>query len=767
MRPIAAALLVAAGLGGPPAARAATVASVFGGRVPCVEQSGVRFCAGTPATRVESWDGVPLDVSLTLPPATMDGPFPLIVELHGWSQAKAGAPFVDRALAGYAVLSYTARGFHGSCGSAASRVPDPTLTNPTVCVERGWIRLGDVRYEVRDTQHLAGLLVDEGLVAPDRIGVTGTSYGGGQSMTLAALHDRVMLPDGTLVPWTSPGGVPLAIAAAAPLIPWSDLSESLVPAGRTLDYRSANPYGTRAGIQKQSWQNLLYAVGLGTGFYAPSGADPDADLTAWNARIAAGEPYDGDPLLRHALDEISRHHSAYYVDDSVPPAPLFIYNAWTDDLFPADEAVRFYLKTKARHPDAEIALHFADAFGHPRAALGGSLVRVQTRVAEFFARHLQGSGGPLPTVETYTQPCNGAAEAGPFTAVDWNAIHPGEVRFSHKLARRFGSGGGSPATATALDPVAGPPCRTMPATDDPGAATYRLPEAAGSGYTLMGAPTVIADLAVSGSWAQVAARLWDLAPDGSQTLVAHGFYRPRADNLGPQAFQLHPNGWHFAAGHAPKLELLGQSVPYGRAPKGEFTVTVRNLQLRLPVLEAPDGAMVRTPAPPVLPPAAAEVPDLGAPPCAATLAASCASPKTGRGVLVVGPELRPGGSEIRWKWRRGAGTTKAELGDPRGTTAFALCVYDGAGLLVVGASAPAGGTCGRRACWLPRRGGFGYADAAATPGGVRRLVLESGGAGKARFQLRATVPAAIPPGPLRVQLRSSLGTCWESVVEAP
>ena len=47
------------------------------------------------------------------------GPFPLIIELHGWSGNKTSTPFTTRAQHGYAVLSYSARGFHGSCGSAA------------------------------------------------------------------------------------------------------------------------------------------------------------------------------------------------------------------------------------------------------------------------------------------------------------------------------------------------------------------------------------------------------------------------------------------------------------------------------------------------------------------------------------------------------------------------------------------------------------------------------------------------------------------------
>src|SRR4029079_13331490 len=218
---------------------------------------------------------------------------------------------------GYVVVSFTARGFHGSCGNAQSRVPDPTLSHPNVCAERGWIHLADARYEGHDTQHLAGLLADEGLVIPTKVGVTGGSYGGGQSMILAALKNRVMQIDGSLVPWKSPGGLDMTIAAAAPLIPWSDLAYSLTPNGRTLDYRDANPYGLRGGVQKQSWNAALYGVGLSTGTYSAPGVDFSSDIQTSKARIEQGEPYDGDPTLEGILAEITNHHSAYYIDDSV------------------------------------------------------------------------------------------------------------------------------------------------------------------------------------------------------------------------------------------------------------------------------------------------------------------------------------------------------------------------------------------------------------------------------------------------------------------
>jgi len=46
------------------------------GVLDCVPQDGVRFCAGSVATRVPSFDGVPLDVNVTLP-ATGDTRLPL------------------------------------------------------------------------------------------------------------------------------------------------------------------------------------------------------------------------------------------------------------------------------------------------------------------------------------------------------------------------------------------------------------------------------------------------------------------------------------------------------------------------------------------------------------------------------------------------------------------------------------------------------------------------------------------------------------------
>ena len=118
------------------------------------------------------------------------------------------------------------------------------------------------------------------------IGVTGVSYGGGQSMELAFLNDRIRRPDGTLAPWRSPNGKALRIAAAYPRWPWSDLVDALLPNGRFLDTQVA-PRGQSlnpVGVPIQSYISGLFALGSASGYYcgtAPASTpctDRDANL---------------------------------------------------------------------------------------------------------------------------------------------------------------------------------------------------------------------------------------------------------------------------------------------------------------------------------------------------------------------------------------------------------------------------------------------------------------------------------------------------------
>lgn len=605
----AAAIAVTAGilmLAGPAAANA-EITSVFGDTatpVDCAVQAapnaGIRFCSESPRSTVKSFDGVPIDVNVAFPPEPEtgpDGPYPTVMMFHGYGGSKIGLSGMRRWLdQGYATFSITTRGFHESCGTEASRLADPEG-----CAD-GYVRLMDTRYEVRDAQELIGMLVDEGLVDPGAIGATGGSYGGGMSMALAALRDRKMLPDGSLVEWESPEGTALEIAAAAPEIPWTDLAYSLVPNGGLYDYVADAPYfgaTDRIGVEKQSYVNLLYLGGLANGIYAPEGSDPAADLTGWKNLLDTGGPYGAD--AEAIVEEITQHHSSYYIDDSVAPPPLLISIGFTDDLFPANEAARYYNRTLTNHPDADIALTFGD-FGHPRGQGQAQTNQyIAARENAWFAHYLLGEGAePQAGVDALTQAC-AEPPAGPFHGDSLATLAPGEITFDSAPAKTIGTGGTLYGNEFA-SPVANS-CQTVPAGDSPAGAIYKLPAAPAEGYTLLGSPTVVARIDAPGANTQIAARLMDIAPNGDQKLVARGLWRPEIGGPSRQVFQLNPNGWEFKEGHVAKLELLPDDAPFGRASPGQSEVRVSNLELRLPVVESPGdlGGLVAEPAPKILP----------------------------------------------------------------------------------------------------------------------------------------------------------------------
>jgi hypothetical protein len=323
----------------------------------------------------------------------------------------------------------------------------------------------------------------------------------------------------------------------------------------------------------------------------------------------AGEPYDGDPLMEDVVDEVTTHHSSYYIDHSIAPSPLLISNGWTDDLFPVDEAVRYYNRTRTEHPDADISLYFLD-FGHPRGQnKPADTARLREAEDAWFNHYLRGNGGePFQGVRALTQTCpNATPSAGPYNARHWAGIQPGEVRIRRNGERTFLTNKDDPAVSAvgvALDPIFGRgACAQTPGDDLPGTATYRQAVAAG-GFTMIGSATVLADITLPGANSQLAARLFDVAPDGQQRLVARGHWRPAvSDQPVRQVFQLHPNAWDFPEGHTIKLELLTADSPTGRPSNGQQAVTVSNLQLRLPALQRPGarGGFVKAPAAKVLP----------------------------------------------------------------------------------------------------------------------------------------------------------------------
>ena len=579
-------LLGAAALLAVPGAAQAAPPNPFGHT--CAPQNGVLFCPTADDTqRIPSFDGVPMDVDVTLPPSG-DGPFPAIVMMHGWGgnkrsfqattpEAGGGSGYhynnVYFAQQGYAVITPSARGFGRSCGAVDSR------TAPAC--DRGWIHLADHRYEVRDTQHLLGLLADQGVIRPQAIGVTGISYGGIQSLSLGRLRDRMRLENGRYRPWKSPRGKAMRVAAAYPRWGGSDMTYALQPNGRYLDFR---PYRvgqsiTPGGVMKKSYNDGLYLSGNLAGYYAPAGGPFNADITRWKELTDLGEP-----ATRRTLAvgrELTGYHSFAGITGG-KSAPMLIQNGWTDDLFPVTEGVRAYRALEGQE-GTYVALQVGD-FGHARGQNKPAVDRVlQDQGARFLAALLKRQGKPPRdgSVIAYTQTCpSTAAAGGPFKARNWDALHPRSLRLGARAGQTISSDAGDPAVAAALDPIGGGgACVALPAARAAGTAVVQ--RTVTKPFALLGFPTVRAQIKTRGRGGMIAARLWDVA-NGQQTLVARGIYRLDDNQKGRIVFQLFGNGWRFERGHRAKLELLGSDPGFMRPSNFDFSVRASKLSVDLP-----------------------------------------------------------------------------------------------------------------------------------------------------------------------------------------
>jgi fermentation-respiration switch protein FrsA (DUF1100 family) len=547
----------------------------------CVPASGVRQCIGvTLESRVASFDGVPLDVDVTLP-ASGDGPFPVVAQMHGFGGDKTGIADsygVYWAQRGIALVTWTARGFGASCGRADSR---------TTGCERGWTHLADQRYEVRDAQFLLGSLVDEGIADPNGLGAAGASYGGGQTITLAFLKDRMRLADDSLVPWTSPAGVPLHLTAAFAAIGWSDLGAALFPNGHFLDFRTSASDENVApvGVPLAAFVTGALPTIQQIGYVAPEGADNSADLGLLAEVARKGDPY-GD-LGRAVAVELAAHHSGYVLDGT--PAPLLLESGWNDDLFPIQESLRIYNRL-LRTPGAQLKLYLLD-IGHPRgghkrstqaAAEGDAMTRFQAA--------LQGQTQQIPPagpVMSFLTTCGKPSDTGPIEAPSWAAIHPGAFHVSAPANQQLVSTGGDKRIGEALN---NPDACNRLTSRRPRGEAFAERKVPRGGFTLRGQPTVTARVAATGAAPLIAARLWDVAPDRKMRLVARNVYRLSTDQSGALVFQLRGNGYRFERGHSVRLELAPSDAPQFRANNTPFRITASKLKLELPTRERPSRA---------------------------------------------------------------------------------------------------------------------------------------------------------------------------------
>lgn len=615
----------------------------------CAPYGDQTICSG----EVPSFDGAVMDVDVTKPAAGSPGPHPLIVMLHGfgndkheWESTNDEADNADKwhwnshwfAARGYYVLTYTARGF-GDNGASKPYEPatPPGTTCPkkgSDCLPTGTIRVKNKNVEIRDTQWLAARVAKQYPdLDPAKVAVTGGSYGGGESWLQAAEPT-----------WTFPSTIDptlpvLQAQVAVPKYPWTDLAYSLAPSGRgPTPYTSSsgpqgsvNGNGNPFGVGKTSYIAGLYASGTASGTFEPGTnttpqnlpPDPQTNpptepFSAWLGRLTAGEPYSvgprtDDPVVGQLRRAFSQWHSAYYSPGWAAQkaagrrTAVFAISGWTDDLFPAVETTRMFSYLKGLDPQWPVEARFADV-GHSRAQnKPGTWQRLNNQAWAFLQANINGAKPATTTIASQVTDCTGNPSPAPAKVVastpEGLGIGVLSLRPKSKAALSPTSGAGDPDSVR-TDAIAGGSVPLAPAGR--GGCTVGTTPAAPSGpfgyratsaplpadRTTVGIGTVSANYSAGpGVTGVVAARVWDVAPDGTPLLVSRGVYRldflygdPRNGTL---RLPLYGNHWQLPAGHRLRLDLQQVDTPTFRAPTGAVSaLTLSDIRLDLPVRTA-------------------------------------------------------------------------------------------------------------------------------------------------------------------------------------
>ncbi|HXP18024.1 MAG TPA: alpha/beta fold hydrolase, partial [Streptosporangiaceae bacterium] len=172
------------------------------------------------------------------------GRVPAVLLAHGFGETKDSVrgEAIGLARAGFAVLTWSARGFGASTGQIALDSPD---------------------YEVKDVEQLVTWLARQPRVLLDhpgdpRVGIAGASYGGAMALLAAGYDHR--------------------IDAVVPEITWNNLATALFPnaaGGPPVD-----------GVLKKQWAGLLFTQG--TAGFGVSGVTPGLAGTAGAGGTGAG-----------------------------------------------------------------------------------------------------------------------------------------------------------------------------------------------------------------------------------------------------------------------------------------------------------------------------------------------------------------------------------------------------------------------------------------------------------------------------------------------
>ncbi|KDN86323.1 ABC transporter [Kitasatospora cheerisanensis KCTC 2395] len=523
--------------------RGAVVALLVGG-------GAVAAVAGEPAAVhredrfLEVSEGVRIDTSFFT--AGGSGRRPAVLLAHGFGGSKDGERqrAEELARAGYAVLTWSARGFGESSGQIGLNQPER---------------------EVADVSRLVDWLAQRPEVQLDgagdpRVGVTGASYGGAVSLLAAGYDGR--------------------IDAIAPQITWWNLADALFP-------QAAQGSSAADGVFKKLWAGIFFTTGSAS---APTGAKQDGqqgpvgcgrfrdELCAMYNRIAAaGRP---DAAAVQVLERSSPSSVAERIK-----VPTLVVQGQQDSLFPLDQGDRIAKAVAAN--GAPVAV---DWFGAGHDGGQESSTRVDDRVTAWFDHWLKGSGGSTGPAFRVTR--TGGVDSTGFQAVLRGAdadSYPGlggtaqrSVELTGREQRIANPPGGSPPNISTLPGIGALSQLSSVGAglsiDFPGQFAAFDSAPLGGALHLTGAPTVAVRVSADVPEAVLFAKLYDVAPDGKQSLPQQLVAPLRvtgADAAGGRTVQvaLPAVDHEFPAGHRLRLVLASTDLAYA-SPAQAATYTV-------------------------------------------------------------------------------------------------------------------------------------------------------------------------------------------------
>lgn len=508
-----------------------TTVAVAGGEQSVHQQDQMLAMPETPGSAQQ----VSIDTSFF---TTGSSPRPAVLLAHGFGGSKADEAGQARKLArsGYAVLTWSARGFGQSTGQIGLNAPDR---------------------EVQDVKHLVDWLAQRPEVQLDapgdpRVGITGASYGGAISLLAAAADPR--------------------IDAVATRITWWNLADALFPQG-------VQGGSAADGVFKKLWAGIFFTTGSAGDLTTPAGkAKPAAagpvgcgrftdELCAMYNRVAtAGRP---DAA---AVDLLAKSSPSTYATQI--KVPTLVVQGEQDSLFPLDQGDAIAKGVAAN--GAPVAVDWF-AGGHD----GGTETsdRVDSRVGAWFDHYLkkQSTGtGPAFRVTRI-----GGVDSTGFQAVLRGAdasSYPGLAGTASRSVELTGGeqsianppGGAPPAISTVPGLGALSQASALGAglsVDFPGQYAAFDSAPLGSTLQLTGSPTIQLTVHADQPDAVLFGKVYDLGPDGKQTLpqqLAAPLRITGADAPGGRTVRitLPAVDYSFTAGHRMRLVLSSTDLAY-------------------------------------------------------------------------------------------------------------------------------------------------------------------------------------------------------------